>query len=129
MELFVIFWYGILHAFGPDHLTAIADFSIGKDKKKTLLITFLFAIGHGFSLFVFAKILQNMEISDNILAYGDIISAVVIIGMGLYILFMVYTNRIHLRKHSHNGEEHIHIWFGKEHSHNIEETSSFTMGF
>ncbi len=128
MELFVIFWYGILHAFGPDHLTAIADFSIGKDKKKTLLITFLFAIGHGFSLFVFAKILQNMEISDNILAYGDIISAVVIIGMGLYILFMVYTNRIHLRKHSHNGKEHIHIWFGKEHSHNIEETSSFTMG-
>lgn len=128
MELFVIFWYGILHAFGPDHLTAIADFSIGKDKKKTLLITFLFAIGHGFSLFVFAKILQNMEISDNILAYGDIISAVVIIGMGLYILFMVYSNRIHLRKHSHNGEEHIHIWFGKEHSHNIEETSSFTMG-
>ncbi len=128
MELFVIFWYGILHAFGPDHLTAIADFSIGKDKKKTLLITFLFAIGHGFSLFVFAKILQNMEISDNILAYGDIISAVVIIGMGLYILFMVYSNRIHLRKHSHNGKEHIHIWFGKEHSHNIEETSSFTMG-
>jgi ABC-type nickel/cobalt efflux system permease component RcnA len=128
MELFVIFWYGILHAFGPDHLTAIADFSIGKDKKKTLLITFLFAIGHGFSLFVFAKILQNMEISDSILAYGDIISAVVIIGMGLYILFMVYSNRIHLRKHSHNGKEHIHIWFGKEHSHNIEETSSFTMG-
>ncbi len=85
MELFVIFWYGILHAFGPDHLTAIADFSIGKDKKKTLLITFLFAIGHGFSLFVFAKILQNMEISDNILAYGDIISAVVIIGNGGYI--------------------------------------------
>jgi hypothetical protein len=69
-----------------------------------------------------------MEISDSILSYGDIISAVVIIGMGLYILFMVYTNRIHLRKHSHNGEEHIHIWFGKEHSHNIEETSSFTMG-
>ncbi len=74
----------------PTTLQAIADFSIGKDKKKTLLITFLFAIGHGFSLFIFSKILQNMEISDNILAYGDIISAVVIIGMGLYILFMVY---------------------------------------
>ncbi len=56
---------------------------------------------------------ENMEISDNILAYGDIISAVVIIGMGLYILFMVYSNRIHLRKHSHNGEEHIHIMVWK----------------
>jgi ABC-type nickel/cobalt efflux system permease component RcnA len=34
LSLLVIFWYGILHAFGPDHLTAIADFSIGKNKKK-----------------------------------------------------------------------------------------------
>ncbi len=118
MELFVIFWYGILHAFGPDHLTAIADFSIGKDKKKTLLITFLFAIGHGFSLFVFAKILQNMEISDNILAYGDIISAVVIIGMGLYILFMVYSNRIHLRN-TLTMEKSISIYGMEESIHTI----------
>jgi ABC-type nickel/cobalt efflux system permease component RcnA len=128
MELFIIFWYGILHAFGPDHLTAIADFSIGKDRQKTLLITLLFAVGHGFSLFLFAKILQSVDISEAVLAYGDIISAIVIIGMGVYILFMVYSNRIHLKKHSHKGEEHIHIWFGREHSHNIEETSSFTMG-
>ena len=98
LSLLLIFWYGILHAFGPDHLTAIADFSIGKNKQKTLLITTLFAIGHGLSLFVFAKLLEGMHISDEILAYGDIISATVIIGMGLYLLFMVATDRIHLRK-------------------------------
>ncbi|MCB4745565.1 MAG: hypothetical protein LGB68_00185, partial [Sulfurovum sp.] len=57
LSLLVIFWYGILHAFGPDHLTAIADFSIGKNKRKTLTITTLFAIGHGLSLFLFAKLL------------------------------------------------------------------------
>lgn len=34
MALILIFWYGILHAFGADHLTAIADFSIGKKQKK-----------------------------------------------------------------------------------------------
>jgi len=56
----IIFWYGILHAFGPDHLTAIADFSIGKDKKKTLMITTLFAIGHGIMLFIFAKVLSTL---------------------------------------------------------------------
>jgi len=106
-SIFIIFWYGILHAFGPDHLTAIADFSIGKSKKKTLLITLLFAIGHGISLFVFAKILQSFNISEEILAYGDLISASVIFGMGLYLLFMVFTNRIHLKKHMHNGKEHI----------------------
>ena len=37
LGLVIIFWYGILHAFGPDHLTAIADFSIGKEAKKTFL--------------------------------------------------------------------------------------------
>jgi len=129
-SLLLIFWYGILHAFGPDHLTAIADFSIGKDKKKTLVITVLFAIGHGLSLFIFAKILQHLDISEEILAYGDLISGIVILGMGIYLLFMVVTNRIHLKKHMHKGKEHIHIWFGKEHNHedSVVKSSSFTMG-
>ncbi len=130
LSLLLIFWYGILHAFGPDHLTAIADFSIGKNKKKTMMITTLFAIGHGLSLFIFAKVLQSAGIFGEILAYGDVISATVIIAMGVYLLFMVMTDRIHLRKHMHHGEEHIHIWFGKSHDHEdtVAEGSSFTMG-
>ena len=127
--LVLIFWYGMLHAFGPDHLTAIADFSIGKNRRKTLLITSLFAIGHGLSLFVFAKVLQHTEISEDILAYGDVISAIVILGMGVYLLFMVATQRIQLSKHTHEGKEHIHIWFGKSHEHNnVANGSSFSLG-
>jgi len=129
LSLFVIFWYGILHAFGPDHLTAIADFSIGKDKRKTLMITLLFAIGHGLSLFVFAKILESIKISEEILSYGDIISAVIIIAMGIYLLFMVIADKIHINKHIHNNREHIHIYFGDKHSHNsIDKSSSFSIG-
>ncbi len=130
LSLLLLFWYGILHAFGPDHLTAIGDFSIGKNKKRTMLITMLFAIGHGLSLFIFAKILENLAISEEILAYGDLISGSIILAMGFYLLFMVATNRINLKKHLHQGKEHIHIWFGKEHSHqeNIVKGSSFTMG-
>ena len=129
MALLLIFWYGILHAFGADHLTAIADFSIGKNKKKTLLITAMFAIGHGISLFIFAKILETYHISDEILAYGDVISASVILGMGIYLLWLVFTNRINLNKHVHDGVEHIHIYFGKEHSHsNIDISSAFAIG-
>ena len=129
LSLLVIFWYGILHAFAPDHLTAMADFSIGKDKRKTLMITILFAVGHGLSLFIFAKILERFNISSELLAYGDIVSATVIIAMGLYLLFMVATNRIHLHTHQHKGGEHVHIWFGKKHDHSqVDTTSSFTMG-
>ena len=130
LSLLLIFWYGILHAFGPDHLTAIVDFSIGKEKSKTLLITVLFAIGHGLSLFVFAKVLEMFPLSHSILEWGDVISATVIFGMGVYLLYMVFAGRIHLRKHMHDGKEHVHIWFGKSHEHDdkIVESSSFTMG-
>ncbi|MDF1877343.1 hypothetical protein JHD47_05890 [Sulfurimonas sp. SAG-AH-194-L11] len=131
LSLIIIFWYGIVHAFGPDHLSAIADFSVGKNQRKTLLITFLFALGHGASLFVFAKLLESMEISQDLLAYGDVVSAGVIISMGLYILFMVATERIQLKKHIHKNKEHIHIWYGKSHEHNddtVAKTSSLTLG-
>jgi len=129
LGLILIFWYGVLHAFGPDHLTAIADFSIGKNKKKTILITTLFALGHGMSLFIFAKILESYHIDKAILGYGDVISSVVILSIGVYLLLMVFTDRIQLHKHIHNGKEHIHIWMGKEHAHSNSDTSSaFTVG-
>jgi len=129
LGLLLIFWYGILHAFGPDHLTAIADFSIGKNKKKTILITMLFAVGHGLTLFLFAKIIESFNISESILGFGDTISSVIILGMGIYLIFMVISDRIQLKKHIHNGKEHLHIWFGKEHSHNNSDTvSAFTIG-
>ena len=127
---FLILWYGVLHAFGPDHLTAIADFSIGKSMKKTLMITIMFAFGHGLTLFVFAKILEVYKLPESITAYGDIIASSVIIGMGVYLLYMVFWDKIHLSKHTHESKEHIHIYFGKEHTHNssVSSTSAWTMG-
>jgi len=126
--LVLIFWYGMLHAFAPDHLTVIADFSIGKNKRKTLLITLLFAVGHGITLFAFAKLLQYYNIPETITNYGDLISSTVIISMGLYMLFMVMTDRIQLKHHSHEGEEHTHIWFGKTHSHEDKAISTSVFG-
>lgn len=129
LALLLIFWYGILHAFGADHLSAIADFSLGKNTKKTMLITSLFALGHGLSLLLFAKILEVYNLPDEVLAYGDTISALVILSMGIYLLYMVFSNKIHLNKHIHKKKEHVHIYFGKEHSHSNKDTSSaFAVG-
>lgn len=124
LSFIVIFWYGILHAFGPDHLTAIADFSIGKSKKKTFLITVAFAIGHGVMLFFFAKILQNIQLPEYVTQYGDLISSTVIVFMGLYFLYMALSNKIFLHKHTHNNKEHIHISFFKTHNHNEKDTTN-----
>jgi len=126
----IIFWYGVLHAFGPDHLTAIADFSIGRSLKKTMAVTLMFAFGHGLMLFAFAKVLQTYTLSEKVTGYGDIVSAAVIIAMGLYLLFMVMTDRIHLNTHRHEGEAHSHIYFGTKHTHDgsAVSASAWTMG-
>lgn len=126
----LILWYGVLHAFGADHLSAITNFSIGKSMKKTMLITLMFAFGHGVMLFLFAKLLEVYALPPDITAYGDIISSGVIIAMGLYILYMLASDKIHLNQHSHRGVEHLHIYFGKEHSHNESALSgsAWTLG-
>jgi len=127
--LILIFWYGILHAFGPDHIVAIVNFSLGKSKSKTLLITISFAIGHGLMLFIFAKILQSYTSIEEYLAYGDYISAFVIIAMGIYMIYLVTAKRIILEKHVHKGHEHIHLSFQKNHTHKSNETkNAFMMG-
>lgn len=128
--ILIIFWYGVLHAFGPDHLTAIADFSIGRSLKKTMAVTLMFAFGHGLMLFAFAKVLQTYTLSEKVTGYGDIVSAAVIIAMGLYLLFMVMTDRIHLNAHRHEGEAHSHIYFGTKHTHDgsAVSASAWTMG-
>ena len=126
----IIIWYGVLHAFGPDHLTAIADFSIGKSLKKTMMITIMFAFGHGLTLFIFAKLLEVYHLPESVTAYGDIIASSVIIGMGVYLLYMVFTHKVQLKKHMHENQEHIHIYFGNKHSHksSAASTSAWTMG-
>lgn len=119
--LFIIFWYGILHAFGPDHLTVIADFSIGKNVKKSMAITLMFALGHGLALFIFASVLQHFPAIEVFTDYGDLLSASVIILMGVYLLYIVVTDRILLKTHQHHGKEHIHISFSQSHSHRFSE--------
>lgn len=120
----LIFWYGVLHAFGPDHLVAIADFSIGKQLKRTLFVTVAFALGHGVMLYGFAELLSIMPIPEWLTGAGDTIASLVILGIGLYLIFMVATDRIQFRKHGHDGEEHIHIWFGASHDHGRSDVAS-----
>lgn len=127
-SLTVIFWYGILHAFGPDHLSAIADFSIGKGGKKTFFSVGAFAVGHGLMLFLFAKILEHYTIPQSLLDYGDMIAAGVIMSIGIYLLTMVYKNKIHLSSHIHDEKKHLHIWFGDEHKHDNSGTTAFGVG-
>lgn len=114
--LLIILYYGILHALGPDHLSAIALFSIGKKKTETFMISLLFALGHGTMLYLLALFIG--EVADkSILQYGDTISSAVILLMGIYLVYMAITNKIRIDHHAHDSDHHTHIYYKNAHGH------------
>ena len=114
--LLIILYYGILHALGPDHLSAIALFSIGKKKRETLMLSFLFALGHGSMLYLLALFVGKFA-SEEILAYGDIISSSVILLMGCYLVYLALSNKIRIDTHEHKNNSHTHIYYQDKHLH------------
>ncbi len=56
------------------------------------------------------------------------IASSVIFGIGVYLLYMVYANKIHLHTHIHDHHKHIHIWFGNEHDHQSQTSSRSAFG-
>lgn len=115
-SLLIILYYGILHALGPDHLSAIALFSIGKKKRETLMLSFLFALGHGTMLYLLALFIGQIA-NQSILQYGDIISSGVIVIMGVYLIYLAFTNKLRIDNHSHDSHTHTHIYYKDAHMH------------
>ncbi|SDI60552.1 ABC-type nickel/cobalt efflux system, permease component RcnA [Ferrimonas sediminum] len=115
--LLILFFYGVLHSFGPDHLVVIANFSIGKQSRQAFLNVLMFACGHGLMLFVFAQLLALYHLPLWLTNSGELIAASAICLMGIYLLYMSVTGQIQFRRHEHHGEPHVHIWFGKAHQH------------
>ncbi len=114
--LLLILYYGVLHALGPDHLSAIALFSIGKKKRETFILSLLFALGHGSMLYLLALFVGHIA-SESILQYGDIISSSVIVMMGLYLVYLALTNKIRIDNHEHDSHTHTHIYYKDAHLH------------
>jgi len=115
-SLLIILYYGMLHALAPDHLSAIAIFSVGKDKKESLLLSLLFAFGHGLTLYFLALFIEYIA-DDSLLQYGDFISGIVIILMGGYLIYLAASNKVRINKHKHGNEQHTHIYYADAHLH------------
>ncbi|MDP3465787.1 MAG: hypothetical protein Q8R86_08470, partial [Sulfuricurvum sp.] len=67
---------------------------------------------------------------ETVTAYGDVIASSVILSIGVYLLYIVYSNKIHLHSHVHDTKKHVHIWFGNEHEHQLNggSSSAFSIG-
>jgi ABC-type nickel/cobalt efflux system permease component RcnA len=72
----------------------------------------LWALGHGLSLLLFgtAVLLLGMAIPERFSALAEHLVALVLIGIGLWVLWDLYRRRVHLHFHSHDGLlQHGHL--------------------
>ena len=115
-----ILFYGMFHAMAPDHLSAIALFSLGKNRLQSAVISLLFAVGHGVTLLFLAYIISQVA-STTFLDYGDEISSFVIILMGATMIYLAISNKLSISSHLHEDEDedekHVHIHYENQHLH------------
>ncbi|MHB1687836.1 MAG: urease accessory protein UreH domain-containing protein [Ignavibacteriaceae bacterium] len=108
---------GLLHVLtGPDHMAAIAPLSI-EGRKSTWKIGFKWGLGHtggvliiGMLALLFRELIPMKLISS----YSERLVGIVLIGIGLWGLKKVLSQKIHTHEHTHDGKQHIHI-----HAHGI----------
>lgn len=113
--LLIILMYGAIHAFGPDHLSAIAITSVGKTKKEIFIISSLFALTHGIVLFLLAKVLYLVA-GSFIIQYADVISWSILFLLGVNLIYIGMQDNleffIYKNKYNHKPERFTIISLG-----------------
>jgi len=104
----VAFVYGLIHAIGPGHgkaLVALYFTSNKSDYKKAFKMGYMISMIHAFSALIFTFgiffILKTM-FRKNFNEFSEMamqISAVMIIGVGMYLIYEAYSGRKHKEKH------------------------------
>jgi hypothetical protein len=106
------FVYGLAHVLsGPDHLAALAPFTVDRPKR-ALLVGLQWAIGHscGVALIGLGSLALREIIPIHLISsWSERIVGVLLIGIGLWALRKAFATRIHAHEHTHDGEHHTHI--------------------
>lgn len=119
------FILGIQHAFEPDHLVAVSVFATeNKNIRASAWLGFSWGLGHTTTLFLLGGgvLLLNIVIPPSLESFLEFMVGLLLIFIGVYILYRIWTTRIHLHPHDHpNRNEHTHFHLHQhstEHTHN-----------
>lgn len=120
---------GLAHVLsGPDHLAALAPFSVDKPRR-ALQVGVQWAIGHscGVALIGLASfLLREIVPIDLISSYSERLVGILLIGIGLWGFKRAFATRIHAHQHTHDGEPHTHIHVHSTgHAHDQPPTAHF----
>jgi hypothetical protein len=126
---------GFLHGLGADHLMAIASLAIkprhGRSGPTPFDVAIRFALGHAVLLLAGSALvlLVGWQIPEVVEQAGERLGGVLLIGMGLFTLWVVASDRLygHSHGHTHDGHDahdhsqadhvHWHLHFGRRERH------------
>ena len=126
------FGLGLLHALDADHIMAVSSLAVTNSKAKKswsgrnmLWFCTRWAVGHGAILlslallFIFAKI----ELPNIVPYLAEKLIGCLLVGIGLWIVWNVYRNRIALEVHTHKDDSdnevvHMHLTTPGKNQHN-----------
>ena len=122
------FGLGLLHALDADHVMAVStmsarDQSGGKRPGPREVLGFCakWAIGHGGVLLLLALALMvfGLQLPESVGWVAEKLVGVILVALGLWLLWNIYSQRIHLHAHTHDGVSHVHLSHEKsaEHTH------------
>ena len=136
---------GFLHGLGADHLMAIAALSVNRGGgtqaialRRPFEVAVRFALGHALLLFVGAAavLVLGWQIPEIVEQSGERVGGVLLIGMGLFTLWVVASQRLygHSHEHGHHAAHasadhvHWHFHFGRRDAHPSPQAHSHGAG-
>ncbi|MBN4080341.1 sulfite exporter TauE/SafE family protein [Beggiatoa alba] len=119
------FGLGLLHALDADHIMAVSTLASGsrtgsrtgsigacqRSRRQTLRFCCQWAIGHGGILLLLAALVlfAGVTIPEQVSQLAEKAVGVILMGLGCWIFWLLYQNRIQLHIHSHKGLTHMHL--------------------
>lgn len=120
--LMLAFGLGMLHALDADHIVAISGMSCHRPgKKSSLLYCARWALGHGAVLLLIGASVMflGMAIPQELSEYAENLVGIVLIVIGLFVLWDIRQQQLHLHFHQHDGMQNHAHW----HSHDGQENT------
>lgn len=127
--LSLAFGLGLVHALDADHIVAVCGLaSTRPDPRQSLAFCLRWAVGHGVTILVLgtAAVLLGAAIPETLSKYAENLVGLVLIGIGLWVLWDLRRNSVHLHFHQHEESSlhaHWHTHENKEEPHLAERHS------
>lgn len=128
--LLLAFSLGLLHALDADHIMAVSGLSAKKPSFKSCLkFCSHWASGHGLALLVISSCVYifGLAIPERLSSVAESLVGVVLIIIGIWTLWQIYSRNLHLSFHHHEPDiNHAH-WHEKSHK-KVQDHSAMLVG-